>query len=259
MPNYPIFGDAAGATRIGSLAEWRAHAPPKKPDIQWQPGRSAMELARRWLAASEKGALPIEIEALLALSDEWADFTPRCAFAELKTRIDSLRGERRNNDLVVVGDTPRGAAVLDIEGKADEHFDETIETRLRLAGRKPNSKIPERIKHLCSAVLGARVDQVTHLRYQLLVGVAGALVQAKKHAAKQVAFVAHCFDTKRTRAEKHATNSGDLAAFVAELHKRCSIGSSRVVGGLHGAFRAPGGGEVPASIPFFVGKATATV
>lgn len=259
MTSYPIYGDAAGTTTIGSLDDWRTHAPPKKPDIQWQPGRSAMELARRWLAASRDGGMPSEIRSLLTSSDVWSDFTPRRAYAEVKTRIDSLRGEPRNNDLVVVGETKAGAAVLDIEGKADEHFDETIETRLRLAARKPESRIPERAAQLCLALFGARVDDVHHLRYQLLVAVAGALVQAKLHAATHVAFIAHCFETNRTTAENHAKNSADLAAFVAELHKRCASKTERIVDALHGPFEVPGGGDIPAAIPLYVGKATAKV
>src|SRR5690349_21149004 len=104
LMSYPIFGGAAAATKIGSLEEWRTHAPPKKPEVQWQPGRSAMELARRWLAAARDGDVPPEIRSLLASSAAWSDFTPRRAFAEVKTRIDSLRGEPRNNDLVVAGE-----------------------------------------------------------------------------------------------------------------------------------------------------------
>jgi len=33
---------------ILSVEDWRTYAPPKRGDVQWKDGRSAMELAKAW-------------------------------------------------------------------------------------------------------------------------------------------------------------------------------------------------------------------
>ena len=49
---------------ILSVEDWRTYAPPKRGDVQWKDGRSAMELAKAWFRG---GVLAAPEELLTAL------------------------------------------------------------------------------------------------------------------------------------------------------------------------------------------------
>jgi hypothetical protein len=58
---------------IRTLEEWFAVAPPAGGAVQWQVGRSARELAPRWVS----GELPSEVAALLGSHSATASFVPK--------------------------------------------------------------------------------------------------------------------------------------------------------------------------------------
>jgi hypothetical protein len=73
---------------ITAIAEWFAAARPAGGLKHWREGRSALELARRWVC----GELPNEVAALLMSDLQTASFLPEECLAECQTRLDQFRG-----------------------------------------------------------------------------------------------------------------------------------------------------------------------
>jgi hypothetical protein len=233
--------------RILTLCDWRTFAPPAHRD-HWQDGRSAKELARRWLG----GRLPPEVAGLLASRPAFRGFAPEAAWAEHKTRLDARRGNSRTHDLLVVGRCGGAAALLDVEGKADEPFGDTIAVALAKAVARRAPGAIDRIHELCRAVLAATPAQAPQVPYQLVYGTAAALLAAARRRAPVVAWVVHEFRTPALDARKLAANARALNAFAADL---AGVPDLEVPpGALVGPLRVRGDG-LPRSIDLYLGKA----
>lgn len=268
---------------IRTLEEWHECAPPKKPDIHWQPCRSAMESARAWIGDSGEPAMPTEIAALLDSHELTRNFTPTLAIPEWVTRLDDYAGEHRNHDLIVIGDAARGRTLFAVEAKADESFgDHTVvdylnlcarreEERLqnagerRLAGKRPlrASNAARRITELCGAMFGppdnpeAVAEVAKPLRYQLVAALAGALIEAQARKCTQAVLVVHKFlsspDPERpscgTDERKVARNTTAWEAFSLAVSGDERGAEQR----LAGPVIVPGSNRVP-HIPCLLGK-----
>jgi hypothetical protein len=118
----------------------------------------------------------------------------------------------------------------------------------------PRSKALARIHALSHAVFGVEPGEIGELRYQLLHGVAAAMIRARDEGAGQVAFVVHEFRSPGLSIQKLKTNASDLAAFV----RRLGGDPSQLLkdGSLTGPFHAPGNERVPSGVALFIGKAT---
>jgi hypothetical protein len=247
---FPIRG--AGAP-IHTLAEWFQLAPPAGRTRQWREGRSALELARRWVA----GRVPDEVSALLATAPAFRDFEPLEGLAEARTPLDRLAGNTRNHDLLVVGRAGGLPALLDVEGKADERFGPTISQRVAAAHKartlNPRSRALERVETLCLLVFGVGPNQVGELRYQLLHAVAASVLAARRCGATRVAWVAHEFRSAAVRSALQRANARDLDMFVTRLAgSGMALPSSGALVGplsLHG----PDAGVV--DVELYIGKA----
>jgi hypothetical protein len=245
--------------QISTLKEWREFAPPKSPK-HWSPGRSAMELARSWLAVSSP-SLPAGISAVLGGHSAFGTILNWCAEPEVRISFDQLRGEPRNTDLLVQACDDRGEFLLAVEAKADEPFGETVAEALAAAAERrlanPRSRGIERIEHLAMALLGPRRKgevSLGRIRYQLLTAVAGAVAVAVRKRSQRVVLLVQEFQTYKTTEEKRVANARDLNAFVHRL----SHGAVRQIdaGTILGPFEIPGNilfGTVP---PLFIGKVT---
>ena len=108
---------------------------------------------------------------------------------------------------------------------------------------------------LCQALFGETLSEfppLAELRYQLLTGVAGALIEAGKQRADIGLFVVHEFLSNEVKQEKVQENLKDLVKFI-QLLPGCSkveIKEEQLIGPI----RVPGGEYVPSSIPLYVGK-----
>jgi hypothetical protein len=240
--------------RITTLEEWEVLASPAGGGSQWTVGRSARELARRWIA----GGIPAEVAALLEQSPTFAGFVPARAYPETKTPLDNFRGNTRNQDLVVVGEAAGARTTLDIEGKADESFGLTIAEAVVAAKKalesNSRSKALTRIQNLCRAVFDCEPDAVGELRYQLLHGVAAAVIRAAQEDAVQVAFIVHEFRYASLSRNALERNAADLAAFVKRLGgDPATLREGRLAGPLY----LPGNDRVSKEVALFIGKAVA--
>ncbi|MBI3971302.1 MAG: hypothetical protein HY332_08425 [Chloroflexi bacterium] len=248
---FPIHG--SDDCRIGTVDDWLAFAPPAGRERQWRDGRSALELARRWVA----GYLPTEVTAVLDTSPAFHAFEPQTAWAETKTPLDSRAGNTRTHDLLVLGCAGGQRALLDVEGKAGEPFGPTVMARLRdaLVARQRNARsgAAQRVHDLCLLVFGTSPDVVGHLRYQLVHATAAAVIAAVSREAPRVAWVAHEFRRPGGRERAYETSARDLDAFVAHLAgpQLPPPSSGRLAGPIH----LRGGSDDMQRVDLYIGKA----
>ena len=243
-----------GETPIGSVAEWERLAAPAGKGRHWVDDRSAKELAVRWVS----GKVPEEVRAVLESHAAFRDFLPTGAWAEHKTALDEYGGNTRNHDLLVVGTCGDEKAIVDVEGKADESFGSLVGKQLeraRTAEReKPGSKAARRVEELCRAVLGVRPEEARDVRYQLVYGVAAAVIAAKERQAKRAAWIVHEFVSGGLSAHALKRNARDLAAFVGRLSGEGGL-MEVAPGRLLGPWRLPGGERVSSEVELYMGKA----
>jgi hypothetical protein len=251
---------------IRTVDEWLEFAGPKEGEKQWAHGYSAMECARVWLR-SGRPAVPREIALLLESAEQTSSFWPFYAIPEMVTRLDEFGGEHRNHDLIAVGVARGGPTLVAVEAKAREQFGPIVGTHFESATKKPGSNIPGRIRRLVRSLFGPDAlagDQIASpyasLRYQLLTGLAGTLIEARRRFVGQAVFVVHEFTSLSgppggyvgTSRTVLARNAEDWAAFLRALGASPEVEDFQLVGPLF----APGGALVPADVPFFLGKVT---
>jgi len=248
---------AKNGRSILSLDDWFAFAPPKMGARQWVAGRSARELAEAWFPRAGEPSVPPELAALLNSSADVGLIRLHAAEPECSVRFDDLRGEPRNCDLAVIGESALGVVAVSIEAKADETFGRPVANELESAEDRV-SKLPERLGRLARALFGLRDSQpIRALHYQLIHGTAAALAFAQQRKASLAVFAVHEFVTNLTEDRKHDANAHALDQFVGFLTKGEIIS---VPGGrLLGPFRVPGNKHIPGEMPLYIGKAQRNV
>lgn len=246
----------AGQT-IDSVERWFQFAPPMGKEKHWHPGRSAMEIAKAWFPdQSGKLVVPEELDRLLHSTDAFPGLRFEEGIPEYEVPLDLFRGGKRNTDLVLIGHSENGKVVISVEAKADEPFDQTLDRRLRTVQQKPESKVPDRINLMLTGLFSHSIEKepdYADLRYQLLTGTAGALIEAKRREAQVAVFVVHEFvGNKSTKQKKLETNRGDFEDFARLLlqNPEASITSEK----LYGPVDVPGGEFIPNDIPLYFGK-----
>jgi hypothetical protein len=234
---------------IENITDWYHLAPPKKKNLHWKPGRSAMEEASSWFSTP---TVPKELRKLFDSCDATCGLVVDEIIPEKVTKLDEFRGEHRNHDLVITG-ASRGRKVLAcIEAKADESFGEIAGQYVNKAQhRNPRSKIPERFKLMCKLLFGGESNEANDVRYQLLTGAAGTIIEAQEQHAEVAAFVIHEF-IGCTQEDKVQSNTNDLNRFVELLTgKEFNCLSA---GQMIGPITLPENEETRDALAFFIGK-----
>ena len=200
---------------IESVDDWFRLALPERVRAQWKDDRSAKELAKAWFVTGEAG-VPRELVTLFQSHPATGTLVLEAGIPEVETKLDNFR-EGRHHDLVLLGQAGGVRTLVAIEAKADEEFDRVIEDYLaEKAGTSSN--VPARIDLLCRAIFDRPVDDdLGQLRYQLLHGVAGTLIEAENREAAQAIFVVHEFLSDQTDRDKVERNRQDLDRFVQQL------------------------------------------
>ena len=233
---------------IVTVDDWFRLAPPKKGASQWRDGRSAKEMAKRWLAG-----MPEEVALTLGSHVDLRAFRPEVAEPEVRTHFDQFRPPREH-DLVVVGQTDGVDTLLAIEGKTDETFDRPVWDRLNKAG--PGSNLPERIRQLSTALFGDPDPEfLGGLRYQLVYATAATVVEADLRGCGLAVFLVHVLHTGLTTDALMAQNSADLDSFVSALTRgrHPGLGPQEMIGPIS----IPGHGTIPAFSRLYIGQAVA--
>jgi hypothetical protein len=213
---------------ITSELTWFVAAPPKKGELQWKAGSSALELARAW--CRPKPAPPTEMLAALDSHADTAQFRITDAIAEQVSPLDNERGEHRNHDLVVVGSASSGPLLVAVEGKAGEVFgDQTAGAYYTKQFETPKSRVPHRIAGLVKALTGTTIDPdhapelhspLADRGYQLLTASVGAVLEAERWHCLRAVLLVHEFANDPMTAKQSsglAKSKIDLDAFVAAI------------------------------------------
>ena len=246
-----IIKSQAGQT-IHTLDDWIKYAPPAKGQKHWKDGRSAKELAKSWITDSEP-KLPSDLSDILLSQPYTANFQPEWAIPEFETKLDKLKGNGRNHDLIVMGNANGKKTLISIEAKVDEPFGEAVADYLTKNIKKnPRTQLPERIKNLSEALFGAK--DIGALRYQLIHALAGTLIEAKNQGADQAVLIVHEFVPYGKVSKKAKQNEEALQEFVKLL-----TGNSLMTGQLVGPIFVPGNDTVPNDIPLFIGKVETSI
>jgi len=200
------------------ITNWEMWTRPKM-DYQWEPERSAMELAKAWFCAFEISP-PNELLQLLHSS---ARFTGLQLLQGIPERVTSLpeRGEGRNHDLWLLGRTNQEQITICIEAKADEPFGKETVAEYRFSATKrrelgKSTRAPERIAQLISLVPGEE-KLWDNIRYQLLTAICGTAIQARRDGSTVAVFVVHEFHTHKTTPDNIRLNANDFNAFMAAI------------------------------------------
>jgi hypothetical protein len=185
---------------ITSELTWFCAAPPKKGELQWKAGSSALELARAW--CRPKPAPPLEMLAALDSHPDTAQFAITDAIAEQVTPLDNERGEHRNHDLVAIGTASSGPLLVAVEGKAGEPFGDGTAGAYYAKQFGTSSRVPHRIAGLIAALTGVAVDpdhapqldsELAAHGYQLLTASVGTVLEAARWHCPRAVLLVHEF------------------------------------------------------------------
>jgi len=235
------------------IEKWDDWTRPKR-DYQWKAGRSAMELAKAWF---RDGLLSPPYELIEVLESE-----PRLNGLQLLKGIPELvtllpeRGEGRNHDLVLHGQTTTEKVTICVEAKADEPFGtETVLTYWNRAMRRrsngESTRVPERIQALLG-IIGEPDHTLTEsqwgaVRYQLLTAICGTVLQAEVDSSTLAVLIVHEFHTALTLKANLDKNHNDFNKLLSVLTAKSIVSDSNK---LYGPFKFRG-------IDCFIGKVVA--
>ena len=164
-----------------------------KPETQWEPGKSALEMAVCWESArTTPRGLPAEVAAAL-------DSVVEIAGTELVIGLPAHQvdfpggGHPSQNDLWALLRKDELRISRTIEAKAGEPLDELVADWRNNASK--NSGKPTRLAAL-QRDLGITDVDVAHLRYQLLHRTASALVESRRFGAGVAVMLVQSFNRK---------------------------------------------------------------
>lgn len=202
---------------IESLDKWFKLAGPMR-DEHWKDGRSAKELAKYILGG--KGTFTTEIEKILLK----IGCKSEKVFKGEPEKVTYLvgRGNGRNHDLLFKRD---GEIIIGIEAKADEVLGNMISKELSNKDISDN-KI-KRINTLYKNIYDCNICDNVDIRYQLLTGVNGVLIEAQKLQIPKALFLIITFRKDGCYSkDKLISNKNDISTFIESL-------SANKVGGIY--------------------------
>jgi len=220
------------------ITTWEMWARPKMSH-HWAPDRSAMELAKAWFRGPISSP-PEELVQLLLSSNRLAGLGFLRGIPEFVTSLPE-RGEGRNHDLWLLGQTDLEQVTICIEGKADEPFGNKTVAEYGISAMKrresgKSTRAPERVAKLLTLVPEGN-SRWNNIRYQLLMAICGTAIQAKRDGSDLAVFVVHEFHTCKTTVDNINKNAEDFNAFMSVI---CPSSSPVVAGMLYGPITVGG-------------------
>ena len=180
---------------ITTVEEWYQFAPPKAKEKHWKDGRSAKSLAQFMTDKNQVKKLEDILVELKYGTNGVISCTPEA------NTVLPCKGNGRNHDLLMIGED----FVVGIEAKVSEPFGEEISTELIEAS--DNKK--NRIDTLANKLFGCKINEVKdglELRYQLLTGVYGTLLEAENNKKSKALFLVIVFTDGLTSEDENAVN-----------------------------------------------------
>ena len=193
---------------ITTVEEWYQFAPPKAKGKHWKDGRSAKSLAQFMTDKNQVKKLEDILVELEYNTKGVISCTPEA------NTVLPCKGNGRNHDLLMIGED----FVVGIEAKVSESFGEEISTELIEAS--DNKK--NRIDTLANKLFGCKINEVKDglgLRYQLLTGVYGTLLEAENNKKSKALFLVIVFTDGITREDENAVNrnNDDFKNFCQQI------------------------------------------
>lgn len=204
---------------IKTAKEWELYAPPMKKN-HLKDGRSARSLARFITDKNNRHILEDVLKGLgYKLRGEIL------CVPEAKTQLPG-KGNGRNHDLLMIGRD----FVVGIESKVTESFGGIIEEELSKASHNKRHRINALVNELFNCEVN---EDIEDLRYQLLTGAVGTLLEAIKNNKEKALFLVIVFtDKNATNSEKKASknNHKDFVDFCRCLNLSDEGGTKTVLG-----------------------------
>ena len=199
---------------IKSVEDWRVYAPPQNPSKHWKDGHSAKLLAEYAMSKNFK-------DDILKIIKECEFCVPSVIYGEpeVSTKLPASSRGPRKHDLLLTGDD----FLIGIEAKVSESFDKMIKVYQEQKGDKLR-----RIKTMLTYI-GKSIEEAGEYRYQLLTGLAGTVLEAKKRGKKKCLFLVISFTGDVNASIKSIEkNNKDFEAFCAGLLELTPNGGMKV-------------------------------
>ena len=193
---------------ITTVEEWYQFAPPKAKGKHWKDGRSAKSLAQFMTDKNQVKKLEDILVELEYDTNGVISCTPEA------NTVLPCKGNGRNHDLLMIGED----FVVGIEAKVSEPFGEEISTELIEASDNKKGRIDK----LANELFGCKINEVKdglELRYQLLTGVYGTLLEAENNKKSKALFLVIVFTDGITREDENAVNrnNDDFENFCQQI------------------------------------------
>ena len=193
---------------ITTVEEWYQFAPPKAKGKHWKDGRSAKSLAQFMTDKNQVKKLEDILVELKYDTNGVISCTPEA------NTVLPCKGNGRNHDLLMIGED----FVVGIEAKVSEPFGEEISTELIEASDNKKGRIDK----LANELFGCKINEVKdglELRYQLLTGVYGTLLEAENNQKSKALFLVVVFTDGLTSEDENAVNrnNDDFKNFCQQI------------------------------------------
>lgn len=193
---------------ITTVEEWYQFAPPKAKGKHWKDGRSAKSLAQFMTDKNQVKKLEDILVELKYDTNGVISCTPEA------NTVLPCKGNGRNHDLLMIGED----FVVGIEAKVSEPFGEEISTELIEASDNKKGRIDK----LANELFGCKINEVKdglELRYQLLTGVYGTLLEAENNQKSKALFLVVVFTDGLTYEDENAVNrnNDDFKNFCQQI------------------------------------------
>ena len=193
---------------ITTVEEWYQFAPPKAKGKHWKDGRSAKSLAQFMTDKNQVKKLEDILVELKYGTNGVISCTPEA------NTVLPCKGNGRNHDLLMIGED----FVVGIEAKVSESFGEEISTELIEASDNKKGRIDK----LANELFGCKINEVKdglELRYQLLTGVYGTLLEAENNKKSKALFLVIVFTDGLTSEDENAVNrnNDDFKNFCQQI------------------------------------------
>ena len=193
---------------ITTVEEWYQFAPPKAKGKHWKDGRSAKSLAQFMTDKNQVKKLEDILVELKYGTNGVISCTPEA------NTVLPCKGNGRNHDLLMIGED----FVVGIEAKVSEPFGEEISTELIEASDNKKGRIDK----LANELFGCKINEVKdglELRYHLLTGVYGTLLEAENNKKSKALFLVVVFTDGLTSEDENAVNrnNDDFKNFCQQI------------------------------------------
>ena len=193
---------------ITTVEEWYQFAPPKAKGKHWKDGRSAKSLAQFMTDKNQVKKLEDILVELKYDTNGVISCTPEA------NTVLPCKGNGRNHDLLMIGED----FVVGIEAKVSEPFGEEISTELIEASDNKKGRIDK----LANELFGCKINEVKdglELRYHLLTGVYGTLLEAENNQKSKALFLVVVFTDGLTSEDENAVNrnNDDFKNFCQQI------------------------------------------